>query len=131
MKRQIKTAIALVIMMITLSGAAFAQQTVSVYETEWGQGQVNVNTATRDQLIWFLGQTNIGNPDKLADSILAYRNANGPFDTVDELKNVQGIDPTALYRLQYRVKVTGTTDYDPELVLPAPGTDEPYRPSKG
>jgi competence ComEA-like helix-hairpin-helix protein len=83
---------------------------------------VNVNTATRDQLVWFLGQGGIGMPGAIADNILAFRNVNGPFDKLTDLKKVKGISDSVFDKIRYRVKISGSTDYDPESVVPAPGT---------
>lgn len=123
MKMIKRIVIMLVFLAFASGGTAFA-----VYE--WGQGQVNVNTATRDQLVWFLGQSNISNPDEVADNILAYRDASGPFDDLSELRNVQGVSDADLFWLQFRVKTSGDTMYEPEKVLPAPGNNQPYLPEK-
>lgn len=123
MKRLTNMALAVVFFLMAFGGSAFAQY-------EWGQGMVNVNTASRDELVWFLGQTKVGNAQELADNILAYRDANGPLSSVNDLKNVGGIDQIALDSIRYRVKVDGETIYDPEVVLPAPGNNEPYRPDR-
>jgi len=47
---------------------------------------ININTATSDQLEELSG---IG--PVLAQHILEYRNANGPFKNIEEIKNVKGI----------------------------------------
>jgi competence protein ComEA len=49
--------------------------------------KVNVNTATAAQL-----QKGLEITDKDADAILQYRQANGDFKSVDDLKKVPGID---------------------------------------
>ena len=105
---------ALMVLMLALSGSAFAAH-------QYGKGQVNVNTASRDQLVWFLGQSNIGNVDKIADNIIAYREANGPLASVDDLMKVKGINTTNFDSIKVRVKVSGRTDYDPEAESLAPG----------
>lgn len=48
--------------------------------------KVNLNSATKEQLTELNG---IG--DKKADQIIAYRQQNGNFKTIDDLKNVSGI----------------------------------------
>ena len=123
MKRLTDIALAVVVLMIVSGGSAFAQN-------EWGQGMVNVNTASRDELVWFLGQAKTGNAQELADNIITYRDANGPFTGINDLRNVGGIDSVALKSIRLLVKVSGNTMYDPEAVRPAPGNDEPYRPSR-
>lgn len=49
-------------------------------------GKVNINTASKDELMTLSG---IG--DSRAESIIAYRESNGPFQSVEELMNVEGI----------------------------------------
>ncbi len=61
---------------------------------------VNVNTATKDELISLPG---IG-PAK-AQAILDYRKANGPFKAVDDLRNVKGIGAKRLEKLRNEVSV--------------------------
>ena len=51
-----------------------------------GGGKVNINTATQTEL-----ETLTGIGPSLANKILEYRNKNGKFKKVDELKNVKGI----------------------------------------
>ena len=62
--------------------------------------QVNLNTATAEQLEALPG---IG-PD-LAQRILAYRAANGPFKNVDGLLNVKGIGEGKLSKLRDQITV--------------------------
>jgi competence ComEA-like helix-hairpin-helix protein len=127
-----KTAIALALFMLAFCGSAFAAPGVNVYEHQLGKGQVNVNTATKDQLVWFIGQSNVGvSASTPAENILAYRDANGPFNTMSDLKNVKGINDTVLYWLHFRVKTRGLTNYDPEETVPAPGNNFPFRPDQG
>ncbi len=61
---------------------------------------VNINTATAEQL-----QTlpSIG-PSRAAD-IVEYRRKNGPFASVDELRNISGIGDATVKRLRERVAV--------------------------
>lgn len=51
-----------------------------------GGGKVNINTATQTEL-----ETLTGIGPSLANRILEYRNKNGKFKKVDDLKNVKGI----------------------------------------
>lgn len=55
-------------------------------EQESADDRVNLNTASKEELMTLSG---IG--ESRADSILAYREANGPFQSIEELMNVDGI----------------------------------------
>jgi len=61
---------------------------------------VNINTASKDELIALPG---IG-PAK-AQAILDYRKLNGPFKSVDDLKNVKGIGAKRLDKLRAELTV--------------------------
>lgn len=63
-------------------------------------GKVNMNLATRDQLLAVPG---IG-PAK-ADAILRYRKANGPFSAMKDVDNVPGIGPATLAKLSQHLFV--------------------------
>lgn len=56
---------------------------------------VNLNTATESELMTLSG---VG-PSKAA-AIIAYRDENGPFQTIEDLKNVSGIGEKTFERLQ-------------------------------
>jgi competence protein ComEA len=64
---------------------------------------VNLNTATKDDLIALHG---IG-PAR-AQAILDYRKANGPFKSVDDLRNIKGIGAKQLERLRPELAVAAT-----------------------
>lgn len=65
---------------------------------------LNLNTATKDELVALPG---IG-PAK-AQAILDYRNQNGPFKSVDEIRKVKGIGEKLFLQIK------------PELAIGAPG----------
>ena len=62
--------------------------------------KINVNTATVEELT-DLQKVGV----KTAERIVAYRQANGPFETVADLKNVKGIGARILVLNQDRLTV--------------------------
>ena len=50
---------------------------------------ININTSTKEQL-----QTLNGIGESKANSIIDYRTQNGPFKTIEDIKNVSGISET-------------------------------------
>lgn len=54
-------------------------------------GKIDINTASAEELT----QLNKVGP-KIAERIVSYRNTNGPFKTIDDLKNVKGVGDTIL-----------------------------------
>lgn len=64
--------------------------------------RLNINEATKNQLMELPG---IG--DVIADRIIAYRDENGPFQSTDDLMNVEGIGEKKLQSLEELIKVGG------------------------
>ena len=71
--------------------------------SQWAIAAVNLNTATKEELIALPG---IG-PAK-AQAILDYRKANGAFKSVEELKDVKGIGAKRFEKLKPELTVTPT-----------------------
>ena len=65
------------------------------------ENPLNLNTATEEQL-----QTLPGIGPVRANSIVAYRSCNGPFQSVEELTAVDGIDLGILEQLRHLICVT-------------------------
>lgn len=63
-------------------------------------GIVNINTATQEEL-----QTISGIGEKRAKDIVAYREQNGLFKSVDELSNISGIGTKTLEKLKSEVSI--------------------------
>lgn len=64
------------------------------------QGKIDINTASIEEL----SQLNKIGPTT-AERIVAYRNANGPFQTIEDLKNVKGIGDKILELNRDRITV--------------------------
>jgi len=79
------------------------------------QGTVNINTATAEQL-----QLLPGVGPALAGRIIAFREANGPFKTADELTAVQGIGDKSIEKLRPYVVTNGATNLTAKVRLPRP-----------
>ncbi|MEM9242960.1 MAG: ComEA family DNA-binding protein [Pseudomonadota bacterium] len=62
--------------------------------------QVNINTASAEQL-----QSVKGIGATRAADIVAYRQANGPFKSIDDLSNVKGIGPGLINRIKSELTV--------------------------
>lgn len=62
--------------------------------------KININTATAEELTALPG---IGQAK--AEAIVKYREANGPFKTVDELGNVKGIGNKILENIKGEISV--------------------------
>jgi len=61
---------------------------------------ININTATRTELIQI---PNIG--EKMADRIVAFRKANGPFKRIEEVMNVRGMGEKTFLSIQHHLTV--------------------------
>ncbi len=78
-------------------------------------GRLNVNRASADELV-----TVPGIDRALAENIVDYRQSNGPFDSVDELMNVQGEDQERLDKSKPFLKVQGASSYEYDLEVKPP-----------
>jgi competence protein ComEA len=79
-------------------------------------GVININTATEAQLR-MLPLIDA----RLAHDIFMYRTNNGPFFTVDELKNVKGMTDRKLAELKPWLVTQGQTTFSPHLKEVNPG----------
>lgn len=64
--------------------------------------RLDVNTATKLQLMELPG---VG--EMIADRIISYRTENGPYTSVDDLLNVEGVGEKKLRQLETLIKVGG------------------------
>lgn len=110
-KSQIVLLAATVIFFSILLGIFIGRNTVSqLYfpvsdnptATQQSDGKLDINTATHAQLKMLPG---IG--DELATRIIDYRTQNGPFTSILDLMNVEGIGKTKLENIQNYIKAGG------------------------
>lgn len=71
-------------------------------------GQINVNTATSEELQLLPG---IG--ESIAQNIIEFRDANGPFSSLDDLVKVKNIGEAKLGKIRSLIKLEGKSDFDP------------------
>jgi len=72
------------------------------------EGVLNINTASVDEFRLLPGIN-----EQLARNIVDYRNANGPFRSVNELLNVRGMTRQQLSVIQKHLVLQGKTTYQP------------------
>ena len=94
------------IIYVPKKGESVAQSLETLQESAPAQQnqeeKINVNTATEAEL-----QTISGIGAKKAQEIIRFRDEQGPFKTVEELKNVSGIGEKTVERLKDMLTVTG------------------------
>ena len=76
------------------------QQNTGGTEQASGSGKVNLNTAGKEELMTLSG---IG--ESRADAIIAYREANGPFGSVEEIMNIEGIKEKMFEKIRGSIEV--------------------------
>lgn len=77
------------------------------------QGVVNINTADSEELELL---PRVG--PSLAGRIVAFRDANGPFQKTEELMAVKGIGERSFEQLKPYVSISGETTLDEKVKLP-------------
>jgi competence protein ComEA len=78
-----------------------------------GHGQLNVNTATEEEL-----QLLPGIEESITQNIIDYRTVNGQFASVDDLEKVKGMNRTLLNDLKPFLVLEGMTDFQIEEYRP-------------
>lgn len=90
---------------LSVSGMAFAQETATPIEISV-EDQVNINTADAETLALALDGVGMSR----AMDIIAYREQNGDFESVDQLQEVNGIGPATLERNRDRILLSDPTE---------------------
>ena len=76
------------------------QQNTGGTEQASSSGKVNLNTAGKEELMTLSG---IG--ESRADAIIAYREANGPFGSIEEIMNIEGIKEKMFEKIRGSIEV--------------------------
>lgn len=95
-------------MAVFLIGVGFSVYASDDNITDISSGALNINTATVQELsmLPFVDM-------QTAQNIVDFRDSHGPFDSIDELKNIKGITRTFLDVLRSHLKLDGSSDYNP------------------
>ena len=101
-----RIALVFVALVVVLSSLAVAADDAAA-------GVVNINTAETEQLQLL---PRVG--PALAGRIIEFREAHGPFGSVDELVAVKGIGETSLAKLEPYVTTAGKTTLTSKVKLP-------------
>ena len=72
----------------------------SISEPSDREGKINLNTAAKELLMTLPG---IG--ETRADAVIAYREAQGGFDTIEEIMNISGIKEAVFLKIKDRIVV--------------------------
>ena len=112
MKKLSMLTVGMLVVMFTFCGIVYG-----------GHGQVNINTATTDELQWLPGID-----ETLAGNIVEFRQVNGTFTSLDDLVKVDGMTEGKLRDIRNSIKLEGESDYRSSDVAPetghAPGRTE-------
>ena len=74
-------------------------ETIEVLEKK-GSQKINLNTATKEQLMTLSG---IG--EAKAEDIIAYRAENGDFQTIEDIMKISGIKEAAFQKIKDKIMV--------------------------
>ena len=100
---------ALSLILVTLAAVSIA----GAVEGQQSSGVVNINSANPEQLQLL---PRVG--PALAGRIIDFREANGPFKSVDEIVAVKGIGETSFASLEPYIVTSGATTLSEKVKLP-------------
>ena len=89
--RKVKAIVSLLTIIAVVMGFAM---TAAAVET------ININTASKEELMQLEGVGSV-----IADRIVEYREANGPFETPEDIMNVKGIGSSIYEKNRDRITV--------------------------
>ncbi|BAC93873.1 DNA uptake protein [Vibrio vulnificus YJ016] len=99
--KQVFTLLAM-LMAFSFPSVSFADSATKAADKYEGiEISVNINTATAEEIAMMLKGVGI----KKAQQIVDFREANGPFKTVDDLAQVKGIGKSTIEKNQSRIKL--------------------------
>jgi len=84
----------------TPGGGAAPQETDSATAPRDSDGRININTASRAELMDLPGIGSV-----LSERIVDYRNLNGPFNRIEDIRNVSGIGEKRFEAIQDKITV--------------------------
>ena len=83
-----------------MTGADVISSGIAGTGADVDDGLVNINTATRDELMTLPG---VG--ESKADAIIKYREENGGFETISQIMNISGIKDGLFNKIKDKIKV--------------------------
>ncbi len=83
-----------------MAGADVISSGIAGTGADVDDGLVNINTATRDELMTLPG---VG--ESKADAIIKYREENGGFETISQIMNISGIKDGLFNKIKDKIKV--------------------------
>ena len=92
------------VLAVCLSAAGLRAATPSRTETADPSGVININSASAEQIA-YLPRVGL----KLAQKVVDYRKANGPFKKIEDLMEVKGVGEKFFVRLRPHLTVSGST----------------------
>ncbi len=107
--KSIKYIAALAVLIVGIGFSAYASDAGISDNTS---GALNINTATAQELsmLPFVDR-------ETARTIVIFRDSNGPFSSIDDLKKVKGSSRHLLNDLRGHLKVEGSSNIDPYRAL--------------
>jgi competence ComEA-like helix-hairpin-helix protein len=107
--KNLKLMLAMAVILLGLGFSAYASDN-GIRDITTGAININTSTAQELSMLPFVSR-------QTAENIVSYRDSNGSFSAIDELKNVKGITRTLLDDLSSHLKLEGSSDFDPYVAF--------------